>query len=137
MSHPCVAVAMPSIQIQWPLSTSSHINILEMAAVQHALSAFAHQLRDASSLRIVVDNTSVAWSVATGKTNSDLKAEFLSNTAALLRRVPARLTIEYIASKSNPADAISRIDLAQGPDVQTSDGVGAPASVGFASSTPS
>ena len=94
--------------------TSDDINVLEAKAVTRALETFHDLLADAKrngavdAIRIVVDNTSVQSSAKRGVARSE---ELNYAMVPLLRNARAlqmAMTFEYIATKKNPSDAISR-----------------------------
>ena len=86
----------------WETRQHNNINVLEIPAVEYAL----QMLRLPSPyVHIIVDNTSAMWWLRKRRANS-----FFANLA--IRRIPNGikiLSINYISSMNNPADALSRL----------------------------
>jgi hypothetical protein len=88
---------------------STEIAELEMAAVDHAVRQFRHELQHVASLRIVVDNTTVMSAVLKGRSRSDAVAVRLAASIPLLRNLGVPVSVAYITSRDNPADLPSRV----------------------------
>jgi hypothetical protein len=96
---------------RWQHQYESHqINYLEAAAVRNALVMLFDTLSEGSfaELQIVVDNTSVQGALARGSSPSQTMADILLEVATMLEVLSIPVSVEYIASKMNPADPISR-----------------------------
>lgn len=95
---------------KWEDKTHTHrdIAVLELRAVQHALQMFTRQLASSESLRIVVDNTSVKAALHRGQARSDKLIPDLQDILTTPTWKSKNISVAYIASLNNPADAISR-----------------------------
>lgn len=87
---------------------SRHINVLEATALRKALQRTGPVPRGAG-LRVLVDNTTVLGSVRRGASRND----FLNEEVECIRTLigGSYVTLEYVRSGSNPADAPSREPL--------------------------
>jgi hypothetical protein len=89
--------------------TSDDINHLEAWAVCYAVEDFSDKIMEACNvLRVVVDNTSVRSSIISGSSKSEQLAEAVSACIDRLKALQMPVTVEYISSKLNPADGVSR-----------------------------
>ena len=83
------------------------INTLEAQAVHLAVIAFRDQLREATAVQLLVDNTSTKYALSKGSAASFTLNRCIRDALhALPASVP--ITVAYLDSASNPADALSR-----------------------------
>ena len=93
---------------------SGDINMLEAKAATAALTAFDDVLRDGvadgvvDTLRVVVDNTSVQSSAKRGAARSELLNLAMVPLLRGVRGLQIAVSFEYIATKMNPSDDVSR-----------------------------
>ena len=90
-----------------PMEASRDINEREAMAVDNALRAFAHLLAG-SSFHLHIDNTSVIWGLAKGRSKKWNMNTRVAEVLATLKRHDAKCVIHYVNTKDNPADDPSR-----------------------------
>ena len=84
-----------------------HITRKEMEAVAIAAKRWQAEIKNAKSLRIIVDNTSVLFSLKKGSSHSYWMNKSLLEALRNLSPLPFT-TVEYISSAKMPADGLSR-----------------------------
>jgi hypothetical protein len=97
--------------------THTDIARLELAAVRHGVAAFLDVLKPIASVHLVVDNTTVLAALQKGRTRADDIAQQLAAAVPEFNQLSGRCTVQYIASKLNPADIPSRCPTARALDV--------------------
>jgi hypothetical protein len=89
-------------------ASPEEINKMEARAVHLALDAFRDKIRALRTLHLFIDNTSAMHSIRRGMTRSE---SLVNDIAAVWRKVidmRIELTVDYVSTDVNPADAISR-----------------------------
>ena len=89
------------------LEASRNINEREAMAVDNALGAFAHYLAGAS-FHLHIDNTSVIWGLAKGRSHKWNMNTRVGEILATLKRHNATCALHYVSTRDNPADDPSR-----------------------------
>ena len=89
------------------LEASRNINEREAMAVDNALRAFAHHLTGAS-FHLHIDNTSVIWGLAKGRSHRWNMNKRVAEIMATLKRFNATCALHYVSTRDNPADDPSR-----------------------------
>ena len=84
------------------------INSKEAWAVVNAYTAFADKLRSLSRLHHFVDNTSVQAALRRGQPRADALAQQTADAWRFIIGARIELSVDYVSTKLNPADAASR-----------------------------
>ena len=90
-----------------PLELSRNINEREAMAVDNALRAFADYITS-DSFHLHIDNTSVIWGLAKGRSNRWNMNTRVTEILATLKLHNATCAIHYVNTRENPADDPSR-----------------------------
>ena len=87
---------------------ASSIGPKEAYAIVNAIDAFSHQLGEVQQLNLFVDNTSVVAGMRRGQTRAASLVEPVREAWTALIKTRVSLHVDYVSTKINPADAISR-----------------------------
>eukprot|EP00760_Papus_ankaliazontas_P009566 PhM_4_TR14103/c3_g1_i1/m.95349 len=93
---------------RWPVGFRYEVNAAETRAVALGLEAFAPHLLKGMTLDLRVDNTSAQAAVTRGISKSQGVSAELSRVLDSIRRAGIVVTVSYVRSRDNPADAWSR-----------------------------
>eukprot|EP00760_Papus_ankaliazontas_P000568 PhM_4_TR10096/c4_g2_i4/m.19637 len=93
---------------RWPVSFRYEVNAAETRAVALGLEAFSSHFIKGTTLDLRVDNTSAKSAITRGVSKSEGVSLELTRVLDGIRRAGIVVTVAYVRSRDNPADALSR-----------------------------